>query len=613
MAEDTKVGMEKLEQLQLIKTDLTRLMSYWAPRNTQLIQDREVVDIIREKKPTTDKAEWRTNEPKVFFDTSRSLISLNPPRFRLPININYDADEKARMNKAERLAIGIYRTLNMDTVESGGVSWFWDLAYYILLGWWAVFAIVEKTPDGPKFRADIWEPLNVYPEWDRLGLKRCIRSYQVDEITSRSMASDFQESGMEFEYKSPSDGEFPMVVNYWLRTGDEKKPQIWNAITLNGALVKPLTLQRKLRRIPVHIGSVGSPDRTSPGWQVKRGESIIYANRDMYNYRNTIMSLEVDILAATAFPNLVGKTRSGQPAFNAEDVRGHGSQINLKLEDSIELLKHAATPQEAAALDNFIGMKINEGSLSPTVLGNAPFELSGFAISQLTASLKYKLGPYINAGQNTISRMMTDFFTQYKNGNFGKLTLSTENPSDIKRGMTYMEEFSTKDVPERTYVEVEIPITSQFDRTQKILNAKQALTPPQIYSRETIWEWDNDIQDFEVERERIKQDMVEQDPFIIEMEIIGALWSRYEALRVAGKPIAAEALKKYIMMKEMSAGMRKGIPEKPGAFAPPGVSPELMPPEARESPDVLNAITGKPPPSPNRPISGGQITPLTGV
>jgi hypothetical protein len=214
------------------------------------------------------------------------------------------------------------------------------------------------------------------------------------------------------------------------------------------------------------------------------------------------------------------------------------------------------------------------------------------------ATLKYKLGMYLNAMQYTLGNIMGDFLYQYKSGRFGDITLSTGSPSDLRRGQTYLEEFTPDDVPDRTFVEVTIPINSQFDKTQQILNAKQALTAPQVYSRETIWEMDGDVQDFEMERERIKQDMVEQDPFIIGLDIIAGMWARYESLmaRAAMGELnalaQAQALKQYIMLKEMELGVRQGIPQKAGA---PGIPPNQMPAEARNSPDQQNAMLGKPP------------------
>ena len=44
--------------------------------------------------------------------------------------------------------LGIYRMLNKEQEDSGiGGGWLRLLAHYVLSGWYAVFAVVEKTPE----------------------------------------------------------------------------------------------------------------------------------------------------------------------------------------------------------------------------------------------------------------------------------------------------------------------------------------------------------------------------------------------------------------------------------------------------------------------------------
>ena len=586
---------ELKDQAELIEKDTTNLTRYWAQRDVQMALDRDIINLVKPE-AKTDEIRWIYNEPKVSFDTAQSLISLFPPRFRLPLDINYKPEEKDKMNKAERLCIGIHRTLDARQADVGSNTWLRDLAYFVLLGWYATFVWVTKRGEEVQFIADIWDPMTVYPQWDNNGLIKCIRTYEVDKVTAIAMAIDFQEQGLEFEFYEPSDDSAKVkVVNYWRKKMVKNKPIIENAIMIAGQVVKPLTVQTKLKRIPIHVGAVGSPDRISPLWETRRGESFVYSNRDMYGYDNTILSLRATIVASQAYPNLVSQTRTGLPAVKSEDVKGYGEVIPLKLEDRLALLRNAITPEDAAVLEQAIRMQINKGTLPPAVYGSIPVELSGFAISQLLAAVRYKLGPYLNTLQSITSRVFSDFLFQYKNGRFPPITLSTENPQALKRGMTYIEEYKHDDIPEHTYVEVTIPITSQFDKTQAILNAVQAKNAG-LLSRETLWEKELDIQDTEQERERIRQDQVEEDPFVLDMEIIEGLWAKVERLEVENKKRQADALKQYIFLKEQNLGMRKGIPVKPGG----GVPPSQMPPEARESPDQRRAMLGMPPPGLSR-------------
>ena len=105
-----------------ILTDTTNAQKYWARRDDQLLKDREILQLT---KPTakTDKIQWVSNEPKVFYDTAVALISSYPPRFRLPLTINYTPEEKDKMNKAERFLLGILRSLDHRQLSRGQIYW----------------------------------------------------------------------------------------------------------------------------------------------------------------------------------------------------------------------------------------------------------------------------------------------------------------------------------------------------------------------------------------------------------------------------------------------------------------------------------------------------------
>jgi hypothetical protein len=599
---------EKQESLAEIDSEVSRLTTYWANRDKNMLMDRAIINLEKPEEKQ-DESTWTSNEPKVFFDLSRSLLSINPPRFKLPITINYDPEEKDRMNKAERLCIGVYRSMNDRHCEMGGVDWLWDLSYWILLGWYSVFAIVRKNQEGQvEFIGDIYDPMTVYPWWDSSGLAICPRIYEVDSKDAKAMVENYSKLGLDFEYKSPPNTNGRVkVVNYWKREYKKNKALVFNAITIGGNLIKPMTLQSKLARIPIHVGAVGSPDLTTPNWMQRKGESIIAANRDMYRYKNAILQLMAEILAQNAEPNRIWKLINTQQKVGK--LKGHGEDVILKPQEAVELLKSSTTPTEVNFLLQDLNMGTQKGGVPDitygTGIGNN--NQSGFAISQLLAAVKYKLGMQLNTEQRVMGRIFADFLSQYKLGGFKKITLNTTNPYDLKRGNFYMEEFTGADIPDHTYVDVVIPISSQYDKTQTIMNAVQALNAG-VMSRETIWEEMLDIQDSEQEKERIMEDKVSLDPFILDMTITEEMWKREEYYRTVKHDIPkADALKRYIMIKEQNLGIRKGIPTAPNEPAAPGVSPNQMPPEARPTSavpaDLVSSFKGQAPTSPTRTMN----------
>lgn len=593
--------MAKLPEINF-ETETKQLKEYWQDRDTQMLTDRDTINIKKDA-VKTDRIKWYSNEPKVFYETATSLISSYPPRFRLPLTINYEPEEKTKMNKAERFVLGIYRSLD-DSLIGPHAYWLREFAYQILSGWFSIFVWIKKSSDGLQFRADLFDPITVYPDWDADGLAKCIRNFEIDKRSASQMVTGFAQKGLKTKYFEPKDKERVNVINYWLRDNKD----IYNAILISGQVIKPLTLEKEFDHIPIFVGAIGLPERTSDDWTTRVGENIIAANRDMYEYENAMISLMATIMAETAYPNVVGKSLSGAPIIKGK-LKGYGDQINLKLSDQIELLKHAATPAEVNELIAWVVRQKQKASFSDTVYGGIPtVEISGFALSQYMAAIKYKIGPYLNTMQSTLGKIMSEFLTQYKKGKFPKISLSTTNPTELKKGLFFVEEFSPSDVPASRFVEVTIPITSALDKTQQIIYARQAMDAPQLLSRETLWDEFLDVQDSEQEYARIIQDQMLEMPIVKQIAMIEALRKREDFYRNTGKTAEANALHQYILALEMQLGMRQGIPE----TGKTGIPPQVIPPEMVESPDTGRAALGIPPPSPTRPTKSPTLVSPTG-
>src|SRR3990167_3767493 len=401
------------------------------------------------------------------------MCSAFPPRFRLPLSINYDDIERDKLNKAERFLIGIFRYLDKRQTSRGGCYWLRDLAYWTLSGWYAIFNMVQESNGETEFLADFWDPLTVYPEWDSDGLRKCVRKYEVDKKTALSMLSDFEIKGATKLFVPEANSNSMIeVVDYWRRVKQKRgKNKVYNAVFIGGHPVKQLR-EEPFDHIPIQIGAIGVPEKSSPDWKSRWGENIITASRDVIDYENAIVSLTATIMAETAYPNIVSQTQSGRPAFDAKQLRGYGSQINIRTNEKIELLKHAATPAEALQLLAWAKSQKQKSMFPDVVYGGIPMELSGFAISQLMAAIRYRVGPYLTTMMQILSNVATDFLVQYKNGNFPEVNLSTVNRQELKKGMFFIEKFNKDDVPETIFVDAVIPLTSSLDKTQLMLMAR---------------------------------------------------------------------------------------------------------------------------------------------
>ncbi len=276
-----KLGNEEID----IGGDLQRLETTWALRNKQLLADRDIINLVQQEKSTSDRIRWISNEPKVFYDTAKALISSYPPRFRMPLSINFKPEEKTKMNKSERFALGIMRNLDKRAQDRGvGGGWLRELAHHVLSGWYAVFTHINRDGEDVEFRADLWDALTVYPEWDEDGLAKCIRAYEVSKQMAVSMVENFANRGLKFKFDVGLLGnEHNKVVNYWYRCSKKK---VWNAIIIGDQIIKELKEEKNFNHIPIFVGGIGSPDQSSADWSTRFGESIIASNRNMQEYEN---------------------------------------------------------------------------------------------------------------------------------------------------------------------------------------------------------------------------------------------------------------------------------------------------------------------------------------
>lgn len=568
------------------------LRDYWKPRNERALADREIINLV--KPPArSDKIQWVSNEPKVFYDTATSLISSYPPRFRMPLTVNFLPEEKDKMNKAERFLLGIFRSLDARQMSRGQNYWLRELAWWTLSGWFCVFKLARRNGDGVDFIADMWDPITCYPEWDSDGLVKFARVYEVDKLTAHGMLETWRMKGLDFDYHEKR-GRTVEIVNYW----NNDRGQVHNSIYVAGQPIKKLT-KESFRKIPVEIGAIGSPESTSADYTVRKGENIISANRDMYEYDNKMISLMATILAETAYPNIIGYSQTGAPVVRSENLKGYGDVVNLKIGEKIDLLKHAATPAEVNLLLAYTGKQKQKGSLPDVAYGGLNIEISGFAISQLMAAIKYKMSPYLISMQYAISNIATSLLEQYREGDakgkFPEVKLSTTNPKEMRKGLFFVEEFTPEDVPESVYIDVTIPITSAIDKTQQIIYARQALQPPQLISRETLWDELLDIQDSEQEYARIIQDELLELPVVKQLALIEQLTIKETHLKGEGRMVEAQAIRRYITSLEMQL---MGTGQTAGGGA--GIPSNVMPPEMVNNPDNARAAAGVPPPGISR-------------
>jgi len=472
----------------------------------------------------------------------------------LPIKHNAVEAERMRMNKTERFLQGILRQMDTRHMNAGRGQWLRELAYWICSGWVVIFAHVMDN----NFYADFYDPLTVYPRWSGDELVELAREVGISYAEAMGLLKRW---GINFDLKKKDEIK---LINYW----EQKDDGAYNSILFDGKIVKPETLE--FDKIPVIIGLAnGSPERDSSDWSARIGQNIISSNKETYAQLNRWVSMLTQIVADTAYPPIVTQTSSGEAILGKDDL-GSGVVIPTKEGEKIETLKYAGTPVEVNTLLSMFSGAVQRGGLPYVIYGGLPFELSGFALSQLMGAIQYKVSPYVNTMQQVLGRLATEFVEQFRH--HGKtVSLSIKD----KTNQFFMEEFARKEIPEISFVEVNISTSAPQDKMQQILMAKQAVTPPKILSRQTLWESvvpDLGVDDSDLELDRIMGDETSELPIVKMLNMAEELRKRSLEAFQRGDVDGSKILMSYaqLIINQLAQGAQGGGGQAQGGGAYPG-------------------------------------------
>lgn len=600
-----------------IKGRITALESFWQPRNEKVINEREFLHLPQPKRVKKGFTSVVMNDPRTLFDTSVAMMSLLPPRFKIPTLTTEEKDQPSQ-NKAERFSAGVYHEVDEATFDAGGDGWIRELAYYILGGLYAVFPWIDTEEDGdtPIFRWDIYDPITTYPMWSGGKLTEFARVYYTNTEAARNMADSLG-------FKKPdnlggrTEADNVRISSYWWK----EKEKVFNTLFIADTMAKKITHEEQFTDgIPILTGVVGGFPSRSAGandrqWMSRMFRSIIENNRGMYEQKNRWISLMMQIVQDVAYKTIVEFTRTGQAKTKPGDF-GSGALLHRQVGEPITTLDHAATPVEVNSILTLINSSIARGGIPDAALGTIPFETSGFALAQLISAVKYKLSPYAQVLDKVIARCALQTMKLYREGEYKPIQLTFMDA----KGNNFLEDFDPdKDIPDAKFMEVDVPFSLPLDKIQSIAAARQAMTPPQILSRETIWEdFDMGVDDKDLEYERILNDQMMEDPV---MQLIG----RIERLNDTAdkwdnlnKPDRAIAIRGYASKLEqqletvISQTERQTQEPKPKAPAGGGgVSPERV--EGTSRAQTRAALGARPPGVVRRPLAPGEERPTGGA
>ena len=577
----------------------SKLESDWLERNGVI----ETWYTIRELTASDTKTKYETivsNDPKTFFNLALHFLSARKPTHRIPMTTQ-SLEEQDRISKAERALDSIWRERDEEQIERGRDPWQRELADFMLIqGWYAVFyAVLEGIREGgkplPRFVAEIWNPLEVFPRWDGEGMSHCAHIYKttLGEVRAKAELRGWTQLNLDGE-----DTKSVKVTDFWRRVFKGGKSHVYNAVLVDKEEVKKEKEEPQFTRIPILTGPVGgSADRggrLTGQYRTKMGESILEPNRELGKKINDYMSFHADLIRQFAEPPILTTAAGGRTILTPDMLDEEGSPIiSGQPEDTAIWMRPPGLPDASGLIvSQLTGMR-QRGAFPDSLYGNIGFELSGFAITQLITAALAILTPHKNLMSTIYSQIGKAWLEGYKEGNFGDIIVA----SLTNRGF-YQEDFTSKDVPDCRYIICNVELATPEDMMRRIAIARQAKPQGDILDSVTIIDEVLGLQDAALIQERIGDDMLRAHPAYQQIQLILAMKKKIPQLQLKGRTEEAAILQQA--MEQIMANLGAPAPGSPSP-ASPGMSPENLPAEAQGlSPDALKAMLGRPPPQGQR-------------
>jgi len=569
-----------------------------------------------------DYESYTSNEPRAYADKIIAWLVDSVLTIRMP-QTNSQNFERRQMSAKERFLIGILDSADERLTDMILPSVREQLAWHICLrGWWASLSLLRKLKDGSTI-VDMtpWDPMHTY--WGiGKGGKLAWACLHMRKTSAEIMA--------EYEFKVESDtddDEGHDIYSYYddtdhvliLGSGDEnaengtllRKPEPHGARAADGSRLW----------VPVSIGAVGatppiqgynhSGGRAGNDYNADPGDSIYGADRRLYEIRNQVMSIMLELVARSQKPGMKVKSRDGSKTLD-EDPFKQGSEISLAEGDDVEALDPLRMAIDTLPFLGNISSEIQRGAIPYSAFGELSFQLSGFAINSLNDNIGTILQPRIAALQRAYRQICMMPADQYEGGGYQSFQI---NGFDINRD--YFSEQIEPDVIKGTgtplfEITAILPADDQ-GKMQLASVARQLVNGRPMLPDPYIWDTILQIQNPDELKAQIDEQIAQQaSPKAMLYTLIDALLERgnMPLAIIYKEELENIILREFMAKQQMLLG--GGLPPGPGGpqqGAPPGQVPSAVPPNL--PPEILPSQLQGVPQAPPTPQAGPNVPPGT--
>lgn len=534
-----------------------RLKGSWTRRNTKVRdwynQLLQVNDLQQEGLES-----FISNNPRTTYNLALHLITPPDVPMRIPIDPLQDI-EVPDTSEVERALRVMWKRVDAFNRTRGRKGWRRELNSYILAtGWFAVYAdIVDDPRLGTQVcLAEIWSPVDTYPAWDDdVGLSEVVHS---QNLTRRAMNRKAEQLGWQLPNLT---GDLFPIDDYWYLDEDSGVPT--NLVMLQGRIIFGPEPAPDFYRLPVFISPAGGlPDRgsiiTNQSWMEHVGEAMLATNEFVQRNYNRQMTFLQQLLRDTAQPVSYEKRSGGNIVNDPNQLYRRGAHFRMGLQDDLGYLAKPPIPVDfRTSLFDIDGM-LQRGSLPHMMFGNIQAQVTGYLISQVSASAQQHLTPYAEATtgcQADISNFWLDLIQ-----NHGR------RPYELK----------VPKLPPGVEVEAQLHVNIPGDLTQRGTVARM-LNPNFQISQSIIMDLlFPEITDPQREMARVRSELSQQHPIALQINLVRAYNEQAEILRSAGDTdgsnlfrAAATAISQQLQQQISAGGQPPQNGQPSGAFTPP--------------------------------------------
>lgn len=370
-------------------------------------------------------AVYTSNAPRTYADKVISWLTLAELLIRVPHIEAGDHPEEAD-NLKERFAIGCLESANERLKRMLQPSLLGQQAFYVTVrgGYIGGRCLLAKNPYTGATYADIaaWDPMHIHWGIGPDGMDwACYKIKKTRAQIRREYGVDIG-GGTFFQrlFHGSSDAEKEGIDVYDFYDG------VVNTVVTDGETLKPPTPHGS-PRVPVALVLVGAmpmlQSETAKNLVAEVGESVFAGAREVYEKYSDVMSIFLEIVERARKQTIIAESRDGKKTLPEDPIR-HPTMIATATGDKVYTLELQKMAQETMSYVTQIMGEIQRATLPISVYGETPFQLSGYAITQLRQATETVLASRLEAREQLVLQMSNLLYDQFMTGAFEGMRLS---------------------------------------------------------------------------------------------------------------------------------------------------------------------------------------------